>query len=76
MLKKKINCGKVIALNKFIVVGDVHPNDMNLPVVIDIKKLQELFTDIGKKICVGMDLKIKQEKFCKGILEIEVVKEK
>jgi hypothetical protein len=73
MRKKNINCGKLSVFNKFMVLGNKSPIDMDLPIVVDLKELQDLLNNIAKKIHPELHLNLRADKIEKGNLSIQVV---
>lgn len=67
-MNKSISSGRYNSMNKYLVVGDKDPNDMILPIVIDVKDLEAFIQHFISKILPDKKIKIRRNK--SGNLEI------
>lgn len=75
-MSRSVLSGRTISFNKYIVVGNKNPNDMILPLVIDIKDFEKLVNNILKKSGSGVFVEIYAEDINNGEFRFRVTKNK
>lgn len=75
-MSRSVLSGRTISFNKYIVVGDKNPNDMILPLVIDIKDFEDLLNNILKKSGSKVSAELYADDICNGKFKVRISKEK